>query len=239
MIKNSINYWASGIVPVIRGTNLVSNASWCHTDNVENFNKNPNKDKWKDIDITYKFNKQQFRTHDLPSLFGQKVDVALGCSFTLGVGLADHMTWPASIEKQSKFPMLNLGVGGGSTDTVARVLTNIGPLYDIQTVYILWPQLGRFERYTSLGTIECMVPNRDSVKIEYVWNMEATAANQRFFKNQSIVHNLAKLHRFSVIETFADNVLVLDWARDGVHPGPRTNALIANKFMNEQNTVDR
>jgi hypothetical protein len=230
---------------------------WYPSDDEENFNKNPNKKQWENIDISYQFNSQGFRTYDLPSLIGQKVDIALGCSLTLGIGLPVEVIWPTLIEKESKFPMLNLGQGGGSSDTVARILTNVCSLYDIQTVYILWPDASRFEIYNNDSNLKAdplvSFMHAQVADIKHMGHMNTEMSIQRFYKNQSIVHTLAKLYNFKVSEHFyaigrefqkllnislshlglyhlADE----DRARDGIHPGPKQHQLIARNFINEQ-----
>ena len=257
-MSNNKNQWGTGQLPF--SSHPTTTVFWCHSDYKENFNKNPNKKQWENVDISYQFNSQGFRTYDLPSLVGQKVDIALGCSLTLGIGLPVEVIWPTLIEKESKFPMLNLGQGGGSSDTVARILTNVCSLYDIQNVYILWPDASRFEIYNNDFNLKAdplvFFMHAQVAEIEHTGHMDTEMSIQRFYKNQSIVHTLAKLYNFKVSEHFyaigrefqklLNIPLSLYYlglshlehnksrARDGQHPGPKQHQLIARNFINEQ-----
>ena len=253
-MSNNKNQWGTGQLPF--SSHPTTTVFWCHSDYKENFNKNPNKKQWENVDISYQFNSQGFRTYDLPSLVGQKVDIALGCSLTLGIGLPVEVIWPTLIEKESKFPMLNLGQGGGSSDTVARILTNVCSLYDIQNVYILWPDASRFEIYNNDFNLKAdplvffMHARVADIKhMGHMGAMDTGMSIQRFYKNQSIVHTLAKLYNFKVSEHFyaigqefqkplnmpfslyhlADG----DRARDGIHPGLILHENLAKIFLNQ------
>jgi hypothetical protein len=198
---------------------------WSGTDQLQN--KDPN---WQ-IPITYKFNAQGFRTYDLLNLNDDKVDLALGCSQTAGIGLPVEMTWPYLLEKETKIKTLNLGLGGASTDTVARILTNVSGLININSVYILWPSYNRFE-YFNTNTIEEILPS--TATLEYVWNMNQNNSLQRFFKNQKIVHLLQKIQNFNLNELYYDTT---DWrirgdlARDQIHSGYKSNSNLVKLFL--------
>lgn len=225
-----MNFWTPGQIPCSWKPGNVTTL-WQGSDNVKNFTANPNAADWQNIDINYQYNAQGFRTHDLNHLRGQPVDVALGCSFTEGIGLPAHQTWPSLIEKNRGLPMLNLGLGSGTTDTVARILTNIAGLYDIQVVFILWPYRERFELYTvdSVKTILSYNANN-----HHIWNMDDDISEQRYQKNKNIVTMLSTIHKFSVIEMTArqfTDKLVIDMARDGLHAGPETHVSLSKIML--------
>jgi hypothetical protein len=216
------NEFESGIIPRTSSKDAYGGqkVQWCHTDTPENLNKNPHKDDWKNTDVTYTFNKQGFRTYDLVSLFKQPVNIALGCSHTLGVGMPIDSIWPTLIEKATGVTTLNLGIGGGSTDCVSRILMNVSSLYDVQTVFIAWPDLTRFEKYFPLSIQNTQSTNASA---EDVWNMNDSQSSQRFYKNQAIVYMLSKMHNFLVKEVDANDIISKyrpdQRARDGMHPG--------------------
>lgn len=205
---------------------------WSGSDTRENIQPN-----WSDISIDYRFNDYGFRTHGLKPLLSQKVDVALGCSFTEGVGLPIESVWPSLIEQDRPYPMLNLGIGGASTDTVARILTNISGLYNIQTVFILWPEASRFEQYFpdfAESPILSITPGLAS--IEHVWYMDQINAQQRFLRNQTIVQLLSDVHNFQVIDQTLDaatKTIPFEPARDGCHWGFKPNQIMAELFLNK------
>lgn len=207
---------------------------WHGYDNHVNFKNNPNAADWLNIEIQYEFNSHGFRTHDLNALLGQPVDVALGCSYTEGTGLPASMIWPTLIEQQRNQPMLNLGVGSGSTDTVARILTNIAGLYQIKSVFILWPFKERFELYGN-NSITHILPHSPKLQNVHLWNMDEDISEQRYRKNKNIVDMLSKIHKFSVSEfsvaEVLGNAVQIDSARDGAHAGPKTNIRLADILL--------
>ena len=58
--------------------------------------------------ITYKINSHGFRCDELTA--NTDCIVALGCSFTLGIGLPIEATWPALVSKELGIKVYNLGI---------------------------------------------------------------------------------------------------------------------------------
>jgi len=219
------NYWASNILPYSWYPKN-QETEWSGYD--QQHQKDP---KWK-IPFTYRFNAQGFRTHDLTQVQNQKVNIALGCSHTMGVGLPIEMSWPYIIERTTNILTLNLGLGQGTTDTVSRILTNVSDMFDLQTVYILWPSSNRFEIFEH-DNIKSVLPN--SATLEQAWFIDDYNSEQRFYRNQSIVTNLQKIHGFNLksmnSEPFTNWVVGNDRARDQTHAGYQSNLNLANMFL--------
>lgn len=229
---NSWNYDGVDIWP--HSTNYRDTVlKWSGTDSEENFKKQGNRD-YAGVDIEYKLNTQGFRSqYHFPYMEGKEVNIALGCSFTEGIGLLESETWPMMIEEQTPIPMLNCGLGGASSDTVARILTGIVNRFTIQTVFILWPPIARFEFYNE-SEILSKIP--EACDIEHVWNLDEFNSIQRFNKNQAIVRMLSNLHKFRVIEQRAEPLMThyaLDMARDNQHAGKKTHQVVAANFLDE------
>lgn len=222
-----INYWNKEIIPYSWNPKSTQ-ATWSGTDTIDKFKQNPESSKWQKIDITYNYSCEGFRTYDFNSLIGKEIDVALGCSHTMGVGNPVESIWPGLIEKSRPYPMLNLGLGAGTTDTVARILTNITGLFQINTVFILWPDFVRFEMYTD-EKAHFIIPQNSL--LEHTWNMDQAISEQRFYKNKLIVdllgHNTVNYTQGKI---FTEHQ-ILDYARDGMHFGPETHKLIAKLFL--------
>ena len=202
-------------------------------DNEKNFADNPIV-KWQGVKISYQYNANGFRTHELSDFLGKEVNIALGCSFTEGVGVPIENAWPSLIEQKLNMPLLNLGLSGGSTDTVARILTNIAGLFKIKQVFILWPETHRFEFYDEhKNEIYCRGPWNTSEN--YIWNMSNGNSLQRLYKNKNIVDLLSKCHGFEVIELTIENALKaiprVDPARDNMHFGITPNIELAEWFL--------
>ena len=223
-----MNYFKQGIMPwnwAPKNTEVL----WSGFDNIKNFNTNPKKQFWENIELSYKYNQYGFRYDNFDNYLNKLVDIAVGCSFVEGVGMPAESIWPSLIEQRTKIPCLNFGVGGGSTDTVARVITNIASLFKIRTVYVLWPNLERFEIYNDV--IEIITPMNS--KIEYIWSCEPTHSNNRFFKNQYMLQLLSKEHQFNLVERNVSTFLLnqFDTGRDNAHFGFETHKTLAESFL--------
>ena len=228
------NHWQTKTIPYSWNPTKTK-TDWSGTDTFRNFKKNPEADKWNDIGITYNFSNEGFRTYDFESLIDAKIDVALGCSHTMGVGLPVDWVWPNLVEKSRPYPMLNLGLGAGASDTVARILTNITGLFQIQTVFIFWPDMRRFEIYKD-NTVEFIIPNNS--QIEHAWNMDDNISRQRLYKNKLVTdllgHNTVNLTDGNFRKDYQDT----DFARDGIHFGPETHKLIAKIFLEKLTSIE-
>lgn len=227
-----MNHWESKQTPFSWQPKGITKA-WSGSDHADSLYNNPQKDLWDGVNIDYQYNSQGFRTHDLESLYDAKVDIALGCSLTEGIGLPAHASWPSLVQEHRKYPMLNFGIKSGSTDTVARILTNINGLYDIQTVFILWPESARFELYYQ-HKVEPVIPT--TARSEHVWYMESEGSQvpqQRFYKNQLIVRSFG----LNILELTAATVFkpesrgAPDKARDGQHYGYQSQRIVSWEFI--------
>jgi hypothetical protein len=211
--------------------------SWSGSDTKENLEKNTNRDYWKDIDISYVYNAQGFRTYNLTDLYEKKINVALGCSLTEGIALPISWAWPTLLEEKTDLPMLNLGLGGGSTDTVARILSNISEMYNIQTVYILWPHFSRFELAYLSGICPITTHNKNFDK-NHMWNMDHDVSINRFEKNRFIVHLLSNKFKYVIKELTFDRASDTFFSvepvtgRDGMHWGLPAQQKITEYFLN-------
>jgi hypothetical protein len=218
-----INHWQEKTIPY----------SWYLKNTTEDWSgsdqfpaKNP---AWQNA-ITYKFSNEGFRTHNFADVGTQKINIALGCSHTMGIGISYEMTWPYHIENQTGIKTLNLGLGQGSSDTVARILTNVCGIFDINTVYILWPTSNRFEIYHE-NSIESIIPS--SAELQHVWYIDDCNSFQRLCKNKHIVYNLQKMFKFNLEEIESNSRWAVpgDLARDQLHNGPKSNLNLSNLFL--------
>jgi len=93
---------------------------------------NSNNDKWWDLKSDYYIYKyDNFGFRNIPELASieqmtpklwKNTFVCIGCSWTFGVGISGHHTWPAFLQQQIGTRCLNLGVGGGGIQTTYRIL---------------------------------------------------------------------------------------------------------------------
>lgn len=126
--------------------------NWIGTDQEETFRKNQSdpvtherllKSGWQtDTVIEYRLNSHGFRC---PEFDDSPKIIALGCSFTFGVGLHEWQAWPTLLSNEIGRPIWNLSTGSGSLDTCYRVLDNYLPFLNIDCVILCEPSQDRFE----------------------------------------------------------------------------------------------
>jgi hypothetical protein len=136
-------------------SNNINNAKqpieWIPTDTKELFEKNLQDPKqkiklkqyeWLDKKITYNLNSYGFRTTEFTET---EKFIALGCSFTFGVGLPEEEIWTSLLSNQLNLPNWNLGVNGGSSDTSYRLAKYFIPMLRPKFVVMLEPPGNRLE----------------------------------------------------------------------------------------------
>jgi len=126
-------------------------------------------DKWKDVDIEYKFNSLGYRSIELESL-SEKYIWCTGCSYTEGVGLHVRQTWPDRLATLMGTDYYNAAKGGSGPDvmTLNAQLWKQHNLPKPALVVANWPQLHRRMIATDKGSsIEVNVVN-DWWEKEYI-----------------------------------------------------------------------
>lgn len=84
----------------------------------------------------YERNKYGFRTK---IEYKSNIPIALGCSNTFGKGNHTEHTWPFLLSKKIEEPIINLGVTGGSMDTIYRILKKYLENYIPNKVFLSIP----------------------------------------------------------------------------------------------------
>lgn len=137
----------------------VRTMEWNATDNEGNFNivsgilKTKNTHwRWNNKGISYNVNSNGLRLDeehiDQNYDFSDKY-VVLGCSFVEGIGLPEHETIPAFIEKQSGVKTLNFGNGGTGCDVVFYNAMWLSQVKNPpKKIFILWPAVQRFSYFS-------------------------------------------------------------------------------------------
>jgi hypothetical protein len=124
---------------------------WSSSDSEETFLKNlQNKETrqqlerlgWDTATITYSYNSNGFRDEEFDD---RPCGIALGDSFTEGIGLPAQSIWPSLLSEYTGTHVWNLGVGGGSIDTVFRLFDYYVMALKPQFVCVLMPICQRLE----------------------------------------------------------------------------------------------
>jgi hypothetical protein len=101
---------------------------------------------WADQHIDYTFNSDGFRTDEFDS---RQNFVAIGCSFTQGVGVEEHNRWTTLLSQQLGIWCWNLGIAGAASDTCYRIARHYLEQLRPQFVVFLEPRDNRIELHTT------------------------------------------------------------------------------------------
>jgi hypothetical protein len=223
---------------------------WCGSDNLSNYKQNIQKAETRkylneqgwlhdQTAISYSYNQQGFRSDnfDLSPSY-----IALGCSFTEGVGLPIEQTWPFLLSKKLSKNIWNLGVGGTGLDTCFRLLDYYINELNILGVFLLTPDTSRFEIHTLNGTI-CYSPHWDNLNnpgellIKKLWysNDDNSYYNKR--KNLLAIEQLCYSKGIKLILRESSDLSTTppSRARDMMHDGYQGHIQVANLFFNDFN----
>ena len=69
--------------------------------------------------VSYEFNELGYR-HGNPAHYQGNEILAIGDSFTLGLGVNQSDTWPECLARLLNYPVLNFSLNGASNDWIAR-----------------------------------------------------------------------------------------------------------------------
>lgn len=98
--------------------------------------------------IEYRINKSGFRCpYNFADFYQKDVDIALGCSFTFGVGMYEEFTWPSVLSGIIDRKIINLGVSGGSADLSYICLNKVIDIMNIRNVFLFQPVFPRYYSY--------------------------------------------------------------------------------------------
>lgn len=185
-------------------------------------------------DVVYNFNSLGYRTAD--EYTGTEI-LAVGDSFTLGLGVNIEDTWPAQLSALLNYPVLNFSLNGASNDWIARRATELLDFFKPKVLIVHYSFSHRRERpfpdWQDNERTEC----------EPIYTDDENFINwQTNFKKISnlgvpVVHSfIPNWHTLPVdYDSLGLNVVppinIIDVARDGFHYGVRTNQLLATNLL--------
>ncbi len=187
--------------------------------------------------IVYRMNSHGFRCDE----FSQEPGfIALGCSFTCGIGLPVEQTWPWQVGSALGLRAWNLGIGSASLDTCFRMLVNYLDQLQPKFVMLLIPHAYRFEIHAADGPFWFMpgvVVNDKSLQtVQKVWYANDQNSHINQIKNLWAMQHLCSERGIRLItqDIPTEPQDVTDrWptARDLLHNGNSTQTLWANNFL--------
>ena len=200
----------------------------------------------------YNTNKFGFRT----SLeYKNGTSIAIGCSYTFGLGVHEEHTWPYLLSKELGKDIINLGMCGGSMDSSYRILKWYLGEYKPEYVFFLLPSVLRQELFyrrenNRIGTLKLMPghsnwssEDKSKVSDECLKNFYSLDDNiyLNFYKNLEAIRYLCDINGVNLIEqlnhAMYNQNYVLDKNNinfedtpsfDSLHYGPEIHELIMN-----------
>lgn len=236
------------------GINLAGQTlDWMPTDTQESFDKMMQESQHREYfasqgwlepgAITYRINQHGFRCEE----FEPNVPcmIALGCSYTMGIGLPEHCLWPSLLGQHLGLRAYNLAWGGSSADTCFRLAQYWIQRLRPHLVAMLAPPRTRIELLLEPGVnppAEVFMPASKSMYftdsdmfLRHWWlNDENGRINSE--KNVLAICQLAVENKAKFINLYADQEMSksreeVGYARDYMHAGPVGHRLVAEKML--------
>lgn len=200
---------------------------------------------WLDAPLKYTLNEYNFRTQSMSRGSHPTGGVlCLGCSYTVGYGVDDSHTWPSRLSHYTKMPAYNLGVLGGSNDTIYRLAHSWIDRMKPEVVVALFTHEYRRETFhidekvpgSSFYMSDPHLPNLyvDPDKFYVDWMSNEYNAYFNYLQNSLALEDLCRERNIPLISfpisSFNEIHNIKDGcARDLAHPGPFT----LDKFVQE------
>jgi hypothetical protein len=216
---------------------------WSGMDNVERFRQHMNNPEtaerltslgWDQPNcIEYTYNSHGFRTSEFTD---QLVGIALGCSFTEGVGVKAHQTWPFVLSEKMNFPIHNMGVGGSSLDTAFRLLDFYIDKLNIKFIALCSPARERFEIFEYGQPISLLPKDATDLRFTPYFKHRIVDGKEdkiNHKKNLLAIQQLCDKHDILLAHIHITNFECDACARDLAHPSPTNHKAFAEKMSNE------
>ena len=197
--------------------------------------------------ITYKINSHGFRCEEIQD--GEPYMVALGCSYTAGIGLPLDVIWPEIVGKQLGLKVANLSWCGISADSCFRLAEYWVPRLRPKLVTMLTPPKSRVELCLDEETVkgfrnvpvDVYLPGSNDIKDNwFLKHWFANEENHRLnkIKNKLAVRQMCAELNIPCIILDADDWMTgsretLGYARDLLHGGIPAHKRIAEKMLND------
>lgn len=218
---------------------------WSGSDNEDQFRKNIKDESirqylsnngWLDpYSITYKYNSQGFRSEEFTL---QPAYVALGCSFTEGVGLPLASTWPSLLAEKIDHTVWNLGISGCSINTCYRVLEHHIDLLNIVGVCLLEPPDARID--VEVNGIWITVRQDNATDFYKSWAIDDKKVQENRINTIELMKEICNKHNIGFYNfPSMGSGIPNDLARDMLHNGKLSHQSISDKFKNIVEVTDK
>ena len=193
---------------------------------------------WIDQQFTYTFNSHGFRCSEFSN---NPTVMFLGCSFTCGIGIPQHTTWPEVVSSQLGMQCANLGIGAGSSDTAFRLC--LGWIDQINPKILVFapPPGHRAELLLPNEYIENLSPQWADKYSNHlkIWSLDDGNSAVNKLKNSFAIQHLCAVRNIKYVEVPAATKLQTiagvnsDYARDLAHPGINCNRVFSRLVLDQ------
>ena len=187
---------------------------------------------WDQSAIEYRFNAQGFRADEFTASAGT---VFLGCSFTVGIGVAYEDTWPRRVSSALGSACWNLGQGAGAMDTCFRLAEHWIPRLRPTRVVIMNTLPARMELIGRDGVPHPYSANHSGAVPAFLreWLDHDENIRLNYLKNSWAIRQLCDREQVPFYEWDYDFLYACAYslARDLVHPGVASHHRFAEKVI--------
>ena len=178
--------------------------------------------------ISYAYNKFGFRADEFDD---RPAGIALGCSFTEGIGIPVEATWPAQLSVLLGQHVWNLGVGASSADTAYNLIEHYIDKLNTKFVVMCVPPRDRFEFFQNTTPIRILGNDLTLYKhffMEWFATDENSLINRQ--KNILAIQQLCLQRGIPCYYLLVEELLRDGRARDLQHAGAEANQQFAKKM---------
>lgn len=186
--------------------------------------------------ITYEFNSHGFRSTEFDHCANF---IALGCSQTVGVGVAQHQVWSNIVAQHLDLACWNLAVGAGSMDSCLRLLYHYIDLLKPQLVLLLRPVMHRVEIFNHTKILNLLPAQLEFPEFQKIWYSNDTNSHMNCVKNTLAITQLCQARNIRLVIKDVETDLISNQyhcdsfteARDLMHAGPLEHQQCAKSFL--------
>ena len=199
--------------------------------------------------IKYDLNKYGFRSDEFPEKECRESITFIGCSNTVGIGVAKEDSWTYQVANELGLDEINLGIAAGSSDSAFRVYNEWQPIHKSKITCFLLPPPNRLETvgqdmttWQNVGHWTLDKEDKEGNPINEFMPQEVTLSllheelcNVRVDRNIAAVSWIAhKTNSNLIVIPYTGKVSKndkLDTGRDCCHGGLHTNKFYAQRFL--------
>jgi hypothetical protein len=186
--------------------------------------------------ITYRINSNGFRSKEFVP--GTCL-LALGCSYSMGIGLPESAIWPTLVGNSLSLDVYNLSWPGASADTCFMLAQYWIPVLQPRLVVFTAPPQHRLDLLDDHEHTTYM-PGQELSQNEFIqkWftvdrNAELNNARNKYaIRGLCVEHNVPCM-TYNAHEYFARSREEVEYARDYMHAGPLGHKMFAERILDD------